>query len=223
MLCHDVDLSSLYMNICHIYFPWWEFTGNVGKVSKFYRLYSKRYTISVSTVSVNVCLESNSGNMIPTSGWGQLDWVCAKVIWFIGVWALILGWLKQPEVSRPITSSLFCFLFLNDFRDSKLSFLNEYVWLGSNIFWTVKQDSFPPCAFFPTFNSFAETRVRPDSGLTALIWEFVRVFAESAADLGASTSRLQQHFLGVFEAIEWHFFNPHFCTAFCNVKCLRVS
>lgn len=164
-----------------------------------------------------------SGNMIPTSGWDQLDWACAKVIWFIGVWALILGWLKQTEVSRPITSSLFCFLFLNDFRDLKLSFLNEYVWLGSNIFWTVKQDSFPLCAFFPTFNSFAETRVRPDSGLTALIWEFVRVFAESAADLGASTSRLQQHILGVFEPIEWHFFNPHSCTAFCNVKCLRVS
>lgn len=173
---------------------------------------------------INVCLESNSGNMIPTSGWGQLDWVCAKVIWFIGVWALTRGWLKQPGVRRLVTSSLFCFLFLNDFRDSKLSFLNEYVWLGNNIFWTVKQDSLPPCAFFPTCNSFAETRVRPDSGLTALIWEFLRVFAESAADLGASTSRLQQHFFGCF----WNhwvtfFLIPIFALLSATSLCLRVS
>lgn len=69
---------------------------------------------------LNICLESNSGNMISTSCWGpvrlgtvlflHLRSVYAKIIWFCEEWALTLALLKQPGASKPTTSSLCCFV-----------------------------------------------------------------------------------------------------------------
>lgn len=95
----------------------------------------------------------------------QLDWVqfCSyiwdlcvqKAIWFCEAWASTVGWLKQPGASRPTTFSVFCFCFLKSTTSgiAKLSYLNEYVWLGSNSFWTVKRS-------LPNFSSFAEIQVK---------------------------------------------------------------